>query len=74
MSKKPEDVQELEVKEKMMNGFINHIKKHWWKWCLIFLSVGLAVSGFSYKDKKREIKKEGIKIPGISKAETSNEE
>jgi hypothetical protein len=45
-----------------------HFKKHWWKWCLLVLSVGIAFSGWSYKSGDKEIKKDGIKIPGISKA------
>ena len=44
------------------------IKKHWWKLVIIFLAVGIAVSGFSFNCGKNKIVKDPVyQIKGKSK-------
>jgi hypothetical protein len=41
------------------------MKKHWWKWCILLLSAGIAFSGFGVKCGSSEFKKDGVDIiPG----------
>ena len=36
------------------------VKKHWWKAVLILLSIGIMVTGFSFKCGENEVKKDPI--------------
>jgi len=49
------------------NKVISFLKYHWWKFALILISVGIAISSFSIKIGNAEIKKGQVPLDQIKR-------
>jgi len=50
------------MNEKIIVPILNHFRKNWWKWCLLLLCAGLALSGYSCDTKYIRFEKKAAEI------------